>query len=96
MPAPDDNTTPPRSGVRRLISPFELRHLRSAAGLRFTAGGFQLGIGVVLLGLGRRAETAPERRKCDRWAAWFLVNAALQLTGGCMDMVADRPARTRT
>jgi len=96
MHAADDSTTPPRSGVRRLISPWELRHLRGAAGLRFTAGGFQLGIGVVLLGLGRRAKTSPERRKCYGWAAWFLVNAALQVSGGTMDMVADRPARPQS
>jgi hypothetical protein len=96
MQAANDSTAPPRSGVRRLISPLELRHLRSAAGLRFTAGGFQLGIGVVLLGLGRRAKTIPEQRKCNRWAAWFLVNAALQVTGGCLDMLADRPAPPQT
>jgi hypothetical protein len=90
MHAPDENAAPSRSGWRRLISPWEYRHLRAAASLRLAAGGFQLGIGVVLLGLGRRSGTDRDRRKCYRWAAWFLVNAALQFTGGILDMTADR------
>jgi hypothetical protein len=96
MDAPDDNTTFSRSGMARLMSPWEYRHLRSAASLRLAAGGFQLGIGVVLLGLGRRSETDRDRRKCYRWAAWFLVNAGLQFTGGILDMTAVRPAPPRT
>jgi hypothetical protein len=95
MRAPDENTTRSHSVLRRLISPWEYRHRRTAASVRFTAGGFQLGVGLVLLSLGRRAGTDPERRKCYRWAAWFLANAALQLTGGTMDMVADRSAAPR-
>jgi low temperature requirement protein LtrA len=96
MDAPDDKPTPSRSGMARLISPWEYRHLRSAGSLRLAAGGFQLGIGVVLLGLGRRSETDRDRRKCYRWATWFLVNAALQFTGGILDMTADRAAPPRT
>ena len=94
--AADDNTNPPRSGIRRLVSPWEYRHLRAAAAMRFTGGGFNLGIGVVLLGLGRRAESGRERRKCYGWAAWFLVHAALLLTGGILDLTADcaKPPRT--
>jgi hypothetical protein len=96
MHAPDDNTASSRSGMRRLISPWEYRHLRAAASVRFAAGGFQLGIGVVLLGLGHRAGTGQDRRKCYRWAAWFLVNAALQFLGGSIDMAADRSVPPRT
>jgi len=63
--------------------------------VRFAAGGFQLGIGVVLLGLGRRSETDQDRRKCFGWGAYFLGMAAVQFLGGCMDMVADRPTAPR-
>jgi hypothetical protein len=90
MHVPGDNATPARPGLRRLISPWEYRHLHGFANLRFAAGGFQLGVGLVLLSLGRQAATDPERRKCYRWSAWFLVNAALQFLGGFMDVAAAR------
>jgi hypothetical protein len=96
MHASDDDATPSRSGIARLISPWEYRHLRVIANVRFTAGGFQLGVGLVLLSLGRKAGTAAERRKCYRWAAYFLGMAALQLTGGVLDTTADRSPRPRT
>ena len=92
MDASDDGAPPSRSGIARLISPWEYRHRRVFANVRFTAGGFQLGVGLVLLSLGRKAETAADRSKCYRWAAWFLGMAALQLTGGIMDAKADRSA----
>ncbi len=96
MHAPDDDTAPSRFVMRRLITPWEYRHLHAVAGVRFAAGGFHLGIGVVLLSLGRHAETDRERRKCYRWAAWFLVFAALLLSGGYLDMTAARSAPPRT
>jgi hypothetical protein len=96
MHAPDDDITASHSVMRRLIRPWEYRHLRAVAAVRFSAGGFQLGVGLVLLSLGRRAGTEPERRKCFRWAAWFLVMAALQFLGGFLDMAADRSASPRT
>jgi hypothetical protein len=90
MHAPDDNATPSRSVMSRLIRPWEYRHLHAVANVRFTAGGFQLGVGLVLLSLGRQAGTDQERRKCYRWAAFFLGMSALQFTGGFMDVVAAR------
>lgn len=96
MHAPTENTTPSRSVMRRLITPWEYRHLHAVANVRFAAGGFHLGIGLVLLSLGRRAGTAPERRKCYGWAAWFLVFAALQFSGGFLDVTAARSAPPRT
>ncbi len=93
MQAPDDSTTPSRTGFRRLIRPWEYRHAQAVANVRFAAGGFHLGIGLVLLSLGRNAGTDQERRKCYRWAAWFLGMSALQLTGGVMD-VGCRPLRS--
>ncbi len=96
MRAPDDNTVPSRSVLRRLIRPWEYRHLQAAMAARFAGGGFQLGVGLVLLSLGRQAETDAERRKCYRWAAWFLASAALNLTGGLLDLTAARTAPPRT
>ena len=98
MHAPDDSTTPSRSVTvrRRLIRPWEYRHRRAVAGLRFAAGGFSLGLGLVLLSLGRSAETDRDRRKCYGLAAWFLGSAALQFLGGYMDTTVDRSAPPRT
>lgn len=98
MHAPDDNTTPARpvTGMTRLIRPWEYRHRRAMTGVRFAAGGFNLGLGLVLVSLGRSAGTDRERRKCYGWATWFLVHAALLLVGGYLDSIADRPAPPRT
>jgi low temperature requirement protein LtrA len=96
MHAPDDKTPPSRSVLRRLIRPREYRHLHAAMAARFAGGGFQLGVGLVLLSLGRQAGTDAERRKCYRWAAWFLVPAALNLTGGLLDLAAARTPPPRT
>ncbi len=98
MHAHDDNTTPSRSVtvMRRLIRPWEYRHRRAVAGVRFAAGGFNLGIGLVLLSLGRNAGTDRERRKYYALAAWFLVSAPLQFLGGYLDMTVDRSAPPRT
>jgi hypothetical protein len=98
MQAPDDSTTPSHTGFRRLIRPSEYRHAQAVANVRFAAWGFQLGIGLVILSLGRKAGTHHERRKCYRWAAWFLGISALQLTGGVMDVAAARsvPPRPKT
>jgi hypothetical protein len=88
--APDGNTSSPRPLLQRLIVPWEYRHLRFASGIRFAGGGFNLGVGLVLVSLGRKAGTAQERRKCYGWATWFLFHAALLLVGGYVDSVADR------
>jgi hypothetical protein len=93
----DDNSAASRSVLRRLIRPREYRHLHAVANMRFAAGGFQLGVGLVLVSLGHQAGTDRERRKCYGWAAWFLGMSALQFTGAVMDVVAARsePARSR-
>ncbi len=98
MHAPEDNTAPsrPATGMRRLIRPWEYRHRRAMTGVRFAAGGFNLGLGLVLVSLGRSAGTDRERRKCYGLAAWFLVSAPLQFLGGSQDMTADRSAPPRT
>jgi hypothetical protein len=98
MHAPDDNATPPRSltGMRRLIRPWEYRHRRAMAGVRFAAGGFNLGIGLVLVSIARSTENDRERRKYYGLAAWFLVSVPLQFLGGYLDMTADRSEPPRT
>ena len=90
MHAPDDNAAASLPVMRRLIRPWESRHLHAVANVRFAAGGFQLGVGLVLLSLGRQAGNDRERRKCYGWAAWFLGMSALQFTGGFIDVAAAR------
>jgi hypothetical protein len=87
---------PPRPGVQRLINPWEYRHLGVSGVTRAAAGGFQLGIGLVLVSLGRSAETDQERRKMYRLSAWFLVPAALNLAGGYWYITIANSASART
>jgi hypothetical protein len=106
MNAPNDKTaaeglrgwwaSPPRPGMQRLISPWEYRHLSAFGVTRVAAGGFQLGIGLVLLSLGRRAETDQERRKMYQLSAWFLAPAALNLAGGSWYIAIASSASART
>jgi hypothetical protein len=76
--------------------PWEYRHLRAVASVRFAAGGFTLGIGLVLLSLGRQAETSQDRRKLYRLATWFLADAPLQFFGGYLEMKMARSDPPRT
>ena len=95
MDAPNDNTapkglrgwwaSPPRTGMKRLISPWEYRHLRFSAGVRFASGIFQVGLGVLLLSYGAYG-----------WAALFLVLGALNLAGGSWYITIACPASRRT
>jgi hypothetical protein len=106
MNAPNDNTaanglrgwwlSTPRSGMQRLISPWEYRHLPVSGTTHAAAGGFQLGIGLVLLSLGRRAGTEQERRKMYQLSAWFLVPAGLNLAAGYWYITVASSAPTRT
>jgi hypothetical protein len=84
--------SPPRRGVQRFISPWEYRHLQAVAPVRFAAGGFQFGIGLVLLSLGRQAGTDAERRRMYRLSALFLLPAAGNFVGGYLDTTAARTA----
>jgi len=63
-------TSPPRSGMRLIISPFEYRHLRGSARVRIAGGIVLAGLGVVTLAYGgndarrtggRRRSWLPER-----------------------------------
>ena len=106
MNAPNDNTapkslrgwwaSPPRPGLQRLISPWEYRHLGVSGVTRAAGGGFQLGIGLVLVSLGRSAGTDQERRKMYRLSAWFLVPAAANLAAGYWYTTIASSASART
>jgi hypothetical protein len=96
MHASGGSPPPARSGLRRLISPWEYRHVHGVMAARFAAGGFQLAIGLVLISLGRKADTASERRKMFRLAAWFLVPAVGSFLGGLLDLSVARDTPPRT
>jgi uncharacterized membrane protein HdeD (DUF308 family) len=95
MNALSDNTTPqglrgwwaspPRSGLRRAIVPYEYRHLRAFGGLRMAGGVVAAAAGVICLSYGVYG-----------WAAFFLVLGALNLVGGCwyITIARSEPART--
>jgi hypothetical protein len=91
MNARNDNTgakgtrgrwlSPPRSGMRRLINPWEYRHLRAFGVTRIAGGSVAGGAGVVCLAYGVYG-----------WAAFFLVLAGLNLAGGYWYLSIDRSA----
>ena len=71
MHASDDNSALSRSGWRRLIRPWEYRHLRPFGFVRIAGG--CLGVGAATICLSYDAYG---------WAAFFLVIGALNLAGG--------------
>ena len=77
--------TPPRSGMRRLIAPWEYRHLRASGVTRIAGGSVAAAAGVVCLSYGVYG-----------WAAFFLVLAALNLAGGYWYLTVARSASART
>ena len=95
MNAPSDNTaakglrgwwaSPPRSGMRRLIVPYEYRHLRGFGAGRIAGGSVAAGAGLICLAYGAYG-----------WAAFFLVLGALNLAGGCWYVTIARSASART
>ena len=91
MNAPKDNSAPKgqrgpplRSGMRRLIVPFEYRHLRAFGITRIAGGSIQAAAGLVCLSYGVYS-----------WAAFFLVFAALNFAGGGWYLAIDRSASAR-
>jgi hypothetical protein len=85
MNAQNDNTTPPRSGLRRLIPPWEYRRLRGFGVARLVGGSVQVAAGVVCLSYGVYG-----------WAAFFLVLAAANIAGGYWYVTIARSASART
>ena len=95
MNAPKDKTTPkglrgwwaspPRSGLQRLIIPWEYRHLRFYGVTRIAGGCVAAAAGLICLSYGVYG-----------WAAFFLVLAALNLAGGSWFLTIARTASART
>lgn len=74
-------TSPPRSGMRRLIPPWEYRHLRFSGMVRLAGGGIATAGGLVCLSYGLYG-----------WAAFFLALGALNLAGGAWYLTIARSA----
>jgi hypothetical protein len=97
--APSDSTTPeglrgwwaspPRSGLRRVISPWEYRRLRLSAGVRVSSGTVLVGLGVLTLTFGGNDG------KTYGWAAAFLAAAAANLAFARWELAIDRSASDR-
>jgi hypothetical protein len=95
MNAPNDNSaasrlrrwwfTPPRSGLQRLIYPWEYRHIRVFGIIRITGGSIAAGAGLICLAYGVYG-----------WAAFFLVVAALSLAAGYWYLTIARSRSART
>jgi hypothetical protein len=100
MNAPHDNTapeglrgwwaSPPRSGMLRIISPWEYRHLRAWAGVRIGAGIVLAGLAVVTLSFGGNDW------KTYGWAMVFLAAAAADLSFGYWELTIARSESART
>ena len=81
MNAPNDNTgprsfrewwrNPPRTGLQRIINPWEYRHLGFSGAARIAGGTVAAVAGIICLGY-----------SVWGWAAFFLVIAALNYGGG--------------
>jgi hypothetical protein len=75
---------PPRSGMQRLINPWEYRHLRLFGVTRLAGGGVAAAAGVVCVSY-----------RVYGWAAFFLVLGALNLAGGYWYITIARSAPPR-
>jgi hypothetical protein len=82
--------TPPRSGMQRIIAPWEYRHLRGWASVRITAGIVLVGLGAVTLFGGSFSP------KAAGWATLFLAAAAAQLLFAAWELAIARSAAART
>ena len=96
MDAPNDNTalkglrgwwaSPPRSGMRLIISPWEYRHLRLWARVRIASGTVLSGLGLVTLAFGGNDW------KTYEWAMVFLAAAAAHLAYAYWELSIARSA----
>ena len=94
MNGPDDNSaagsfrewwqSPPRSGMHRVINPWEYRHLRAFGATRIFGGTVAAGAGLICLAY-----------DADGWAAFFLGLGALNIAGGYWYLTIDRSAPAR-
>jgi hypothetical protein len=90
MNAQDDNSTPARTGMRRIFPPWEYRHLRAWAAARIAGGIVCTVCGVLTLSFGGSDGAT------YGWAAVFLGGAALAFAGGYWELTIARSASPRT
>jgi hypothetical protein len=100
MYAQNDNTAPrglrgwwanpPRSGMRRIIAPWEYRHLRTFARVRIAVGIVLVGLGAVTLFGGSFSA------KAVGFAALFLVAAAASFSYAAWELAIVRSESART
>jgi hypothetical protein len=81
--------SPPRSGLRLLISPWEYRHLRAFAGVRIAAAITLAGLGVVTLSFGG------SDAKTYGWATVFLAAGAAHWAFAYWELSIARSATAR-
>jgi hypothetical protein len=94
MDAQHDNTSPKglrgwwaspqRSGMRRVISPWEYRHLQAWARVRIAAGIGLVGLGAVTLSFGGNDGTT------YGWTAFWLALAAAQFSFAYWELAITR------
>ncbi len=77
--------SPPRSGLQLLISPWEYRHLRAYARVRFGGGSVTAAAGLMCLAYDAYG-----------WAAFFLILAALEFVGAYWYFTIARSVSART
>jgi hypothetical protein len=82
-------TSPPRSGMRLIVSPWEYRHLRAWSGVRIASGIALAGLGVVTLSFGGND------LKTYGWTTAFLAAAAANLAYGYWELSIARSATGR-
>jgi len=82
--------SPPRSGVQRIISPWEYRHLRASARVRIASGIALTGLGAVTLSFGGNDW------KTYGWTMVFLALAAAQFSFACWELIIARSGSART
>jgi hypothetical protein len=90
MNSEQDSVLRLRTGMRRIIPPWEFRHLRVWGGARIVGGIVLVVVGVLTLTFGGNDSTT------YGWAAAWLALAALALAGGLWEMTIARSAPPRT
>jgi len=81
----ESGQTPPRPGIYRLIPPWAYRHLRFYGVGHIAGGAVAATAGLICLSYGVYG-----------WAAFFLLIAALNLSGGYWYLTVARSAPSRT
>jgi hypothetical protein len=85
MNASNDSTTPSRTGMRRVISPWAFQHLRLCAAIRFGVSAFLVTIAGLLFAFGHSG-----------LAVLPLVGAVVNFAWGYWQMIIARSSAPRT